>query len=193
MTIAQGFSDPVIATQRCFRRMAVAMSEPGTRVQMPEVTASSTVSAAAVAVLLTLTSHDTPLFIDPAFDDEALVQLLKLHTNPPIVTRPEEAKFALLNGCQSACDPTAFFCGTDEVPESSATLIVDVEQLTSFHELMLTGPGISTYRVISPVLPLALEGYLCSRPHAFPLGIDIILTSGDEVIAIPRTTQVEEC
>lgn len=193
MTIAQGFSDPVVGTQYCFRQVALAMSEPGTRVQVPEVMATCTVSAAAMAVLLTLTSHDTPLFIDPSFDNEALMQQLKLHTNPPLVTRPEAARFALLNGRESACDPAAFFCGTDEIPESSATLIVDVEQLTSFHELMLMGPGISTYRVISPILPIALEDYLCSRPHAFPLGIDVIVTSGDELIAIPRTTQVEEC
>ncbi|BBG30392.1 phosphonate C-P lyase system protein PhnH [Zymobacter palmae] len=193
MTVAHGFSDSVIGTQHCFRRVAVAMSEPGTRVQVPDVAGTNTVSAAASAVLLTLTSHDTPLFIDPSFDDDALIQLLKLHTNPPLVTNPQEAQFALLNGREGVCDPSAFFCGTDEAPERSATLIVDVEQLTSFHELMLTGPGISTYRVISPVLPLALEGYLCSRPHAFPLGIDVIVTSGDELIAIPRTTQVEEC
>ena len=34
---------------------------------------------------------------------------------------------------------------------------------------------------------------LTERPHPFPLGIDLILTCGERLLAIPRTTHVEVC
>ncbi|MNH46920.1 Alpha-D-ribose 1-methylphosphonate 5-triphosphate synthase subunit PhnH [compost metagenome] len=59
--------------------------------------------------------------------------------------------------------------------------------------LRLRGPGIETHRTIAPQLPATLLDYLLERPQRFPLGLDILLTCGERLIAIPRTTHVEVC
>ena len=42
-------------------------------------------------------------------------------------------------------------------------------------------------------LPECIIHELTERPHPFPLGIDLILTCGERLLAIPRTTHVEVC
>ncbi len=48
-------------------------------------------------------------------------------------------------------------------------------------------------RMIAPQLPECLIHELTERPHPFPLGVDLILTCGERLLAIPRTTHVEVC
>lgn len=45
----------------------------------------------------------------------------------------------------------------------------------------------------APQLPECILHELTERPHPFPLGIDLILTCGERLLAIPRTTHVEVC
>lgn len=47
--------------------------------------------------------------------------------------------------------------------------------------------------MIAPQLPECILYELTERPHPFPLGIDLILTCGERLLAIPRTTHVEVC
>ncbi|ECC7020622.1 carbon-phosphorus lyase subunit PhnH, partial [Salmonella enterica] len=42
-------------------------------------------------------------------------------------------------------------------------------------------------------LPDCLLHELTERPHPFPLGVDLLLTCGERLLAIPRTTHVEVC
>ena len=59
--------------------------------------------------------------------------------------------------------------------------------------LRLTGAGIAEERMSAPQLPECILHDLPERPHPFPLGIDLILTCGERLLAIPRTTHVEVC
>ena len=59
--------------------------------------------------------------------------------------------------------------------------------------LRLTGAGIAEERMSAPQLPKCILHELTERPHPFPLGIDLILTCGERLLAIPRTTHVEVC
>ena len=78
--------------------------------------------------------------------------------------------------------------------------LVDQPQLAAFavaderiSSEQLTGAGIAEERMIAPQLPECLIHELTERPHPFPLGVDLILTCGERLLAIPRTTHVEVC
>ncbi|CSE80590.1 carbon-phosphorus lyase complex subunit [Shigella sonnei] len=82
---------------------------------------------------------------------------------------------------------------TAVAPEAGATLILQVASLSGGRMLRLTGAGIAEERMIAPQLPECILHELTERPHPFPLGIDLILTCGERLLAIPRTTHVEVC
>ncbi|MDU2941374.1 MAG: phosphonate C-P lyase system protein PhnH [Enterobacteriaceae bacterium] len=73
----------------------------------------------------------------------------------------------------------------------NAMLILDVASLSGGHMLRLTGSGIAEERMVAPKLPTCLLHELMERPLSAPLGIDLILTSGERLMAIPRATCVE--
>ncbi|MEQ6970455.1 phosphonate C-P lyase system protein PhnH [Pectobacterium polaris] len=193
MTMMTGFAHPVFGTQLCFRKIVKAMSEPGSLVTVPNVSGLESMSSATAATLLTLTSHTTPLFIDPKIGNPLLLRTLCLHTNVPIATTLDGADFVLLSGNRFSYDLMALSCGSEVEPEKSTTVIVEVEGMHDGPCLKLTGPGIKTHRIISPRLPVSVRDYLCNRPHAFPTGLDFLFTSGKKLFAIPRSTHVEEC
>lgn len=87
----------------------------------------------------------------------------------------------------------ALSTGTAVAPEAGATLILQVASLSGGRMLRLTGAGIAEERMIAPQLPECILHELTERPHPFPLGIDLILTCGERLLAIPRTTHVEVC
>ncbi|MBE8208100.1 phosphonate C-P lyase system protein PhnH, partial [Leptospira borgpetersenii serovar Ballum] len=57
--------------------------------------------------------------------------------------------------------------------------------------LPLTGTGIAEARLIALQLRECLISQLADCVHAGSLGIDLLLTCGDRLLAIPRTTHVE--
>ncbi|EFA7783627.1 carbon-phosphorus lyase subunit PhnH, partial [Escherichia coli O157:H7] len=70
---------------------------------------------------------------------------------------------------------------------------LQVASLSGGRMLRLTGAGIAEERMIAPQLPECILHELTERPHPFPLGIDLILTCGERLLAVPRTTHVEVC
>ena len=108
-----------------------------------------------------------------------------LHHCPPA--------FAVADERISSEQLNALSAGSAVAPETSATLIVQVSGLSGGRMLRLTGAGIAEERMIAPQLPECLIHELTERPHPFPLGVDLILTCGERLLAIPRTTQVEVC
>lgn len=85
--------------------------------------------------------------------------------------------------------------GTLEEPERGATLIVQVQGFgdhASGTTLQLTGPGIETTNT------LKVQGLNAAwlQRHAlwntaFPTGVDFILLSDRQLVALPRTTQIQ--
>lgn len=85
--------------------------------------------------------------------------------------------------------------GTLEEPEHGATLIVQVqgfEASVSTLTLVLKGPGIEKENTLH--LAGLNEAWLQRRAFwnaAFPTGVDFILVSESQVVALPRTTQIQ--
>ena len=95
--IAAGLADPAHDSQRLFRTVLEAFSHPGRLVHLPDPPAAALpLSRAATAFVLTLVDRDTPLWLAPAFDQEAVRDFVRFHTGAPIAKRPANALFAVV-------------------------------------------------------------------------------------------------
>ncbi len=185
-----GFADPVLDAQRCFRAVLDAISRPGLVGTAGEaLTPPAPLAPATAAVLLTLVDPETKLFLDP--EAEPAADWIAFHCGAPRVTAPRAADFALGLSVPPALgdlDP-----GTHESPETSATLILQVDALGTGTSLRLTGPGIdgsTTLRVAG--LPSGFIVAWGTNHAGFPCGIDVILCAGTRLAALPRSLRIEE-
>jgi alpha-D-ribose 1-methylphosphonate 5-triphosphate synthase subunit PhnH len=165
-----------------------AMARPGHVHEVSGVTAPRPLCSAAGAILLTLVDHETRLWLDPAA--HATRPWLAFHTGAPVVPAIDQAMFAM---ALSLPDLPALPPGTDEVPESSATVILQVQSLSSGVRFVLSGPG------LREPAELAVDGLpgdfaaIWARNHAlFPRGIDLVLCAGDHLAALPRSVTLRQ-
>ncbi|KFK95673.1 MULTISPECIES: phosphonate C-P lyase system protein PhnH [unclassified Serratia (in: enterobacteria)] len=193
MTLLAGFDQPIEQSQQVFRLILKALSEPGQQVTLPGGPAWSTLNAASTAVLLTLADRETPLHLSAGLNNQQVLTNIRFHTGAPLAAKHGEIGLALFDEHLQAADLQALPHGSEISPELGATLLVQLNTLEGGPALRLTGPGIEKQREISPQLPSALRDYLLERPQRFPLGLDIVLTCGACLMALPRTTHVEEC
>ena len=185
MTLQPAFTLAVQDAQQSFRRLLKAMSEPGVIVSLHQLSQGwLPLNLASTSVLLTLADNDTPVWLSGALLNDIASQNLRFHTNAPLVEQPQQAVFAVADEQIE---------GSAVAPETSATLILQVSSLSGGRMLRLTGAGIADERMVAPQLPECIIHELTERPHPFPLGIDLILTCGERLLAIPRTTHVEVC
>jgi alpha-D-ribose 1-methylphosphonate 5-triphosphate synthase subunit PhnH len=186
--LTPGFADTVGDAQACFRLILDAIAHPGRVHEVPGVEAPAPLCHAAAAVVLTLMDHETPLWLDPAAD--AARAWIAFHTGSPVTGDPAGAMFALALSWPGGTDlPT----GTDEAPEASATIILQVASLTTGRDFVLEGPGLrQPARFTVEGLPANfVETW--QRNHAlFPRGIDLILSAGNRLAALPRSVSVRE-
>ena len=194
MTLETAFMLPVQDAQHSFRRLLKAMSEPGVIVALHQLKRGwQPLNIATTSVLLTLADNDTTVWLSAPLSNDIVSQSLRFHTNAPLVNQPELATFAVTDEAISSEQLNALSTGTAVAPEAGATLILQVASLSGGRMLRLTGAGIAEERMIAPQLPECILHELTERPHPFPLGIDLILTCGERLLAIPRTTHVEVC
>ena len=194
MTLQPAFTLAVQDAQHSFRRLLKAMSEPGVIVSLQQLQHGwQPLNVASTSLLLTLVDHDTPVWLAPALHNDLVGQNLRFHTGAPLVEQPQQATFAVASDSISAEQLNVLSAGTVVAPETGVTLIVQLASLSGGRMLRLTGAGIAEERMIAPQLPECIIAELTERPHPFPLGIDLILTCGERLLAIPRTTHVEVC
>src|SRR5262245_3407854 len=142
---APGFAESVDDAHRSFRAALTALSEPGRVVQLPlALPAGLPIGPAALGLLLALADGDTPLWLDAAAQPAA--SYLRFHTGAPIVSRPHVARFALVADAASCPSLDAFDAGSDDNPDRSATLVLEVSHLDEGGTRMLRGPGIAGQR-----------------------------------------------
>jgi alpha-D-ribose 1-methylphosphonate 5-triphosphate synthase subunit PhnH len=186
--LSPGFADPVADAQLCFRAVLDAMARPGCVHEIAGVVAPAPLCNAAGAVLLTLVDHETRLWLDPSA--HAARGWLAFHTGAPVEQTMDQATFAL---SLSLPDLAALATGTDEMPESSATVILQVGSLSSGPRFQLSGPGLRGPATLAvDGLPAGFAA-IWARNHAlFPRGIDLILCAGNHLAALPRSVTVRE-
>ncbi|MGF1777358.1 phosphonate C-P lyase system protein PhnH [Vibrio nomapromontoriensis] len=197
-TITPAFQDAVHDSLYCFRLLLKAMSEPGKRVTLDKSHGFGDMQAATAQILLSLADNATSVWLSPALQsDEAVLDNVRFHSGAPVVAAQNEADFAViaerdLISCSSQW--LAFNQGNEEYPDQATTVIVELDSLTSGQRISLSGPGIETRcdAYIGDV-PSEFLTFLMSRQELtdFPLGIDLILVHQQDVLCLPRTTNVE--
>jgi alpha-D-ribose 1-methylphosphonate 5-triphosphate synthase subunit PhnH len=185
-------ADPGLDSQRTFRAVLDAMARPGRVLGVTGPLESPLpLDPATAAVCLALGDLDTPLWLDSAAARPAVREYLRFHCGVPIVAAMAGAHFAVVADAWSMPPLEAFEAGDDEVPERSATLIVQVEGFRPGTGRRLAGPGILREVWLDVVgLPERFWAELEVNHARFPCGVDVILTAGFSVVALPRSTQV---
>ncbi|OOM78635.1 phosphonate C-P lyase system protein PhnH [Clostridium sp. BL-8] len=78
-------------------------------------------------------------------------------------------------------------------PHKSATIVVEVEEISGNKELMLTGPGIKKENYMQVKIKGDWLGEREKKNIEYPLGIDMILLDEESnVMCLPRTTQIKK-
>jgi alpha-D-ribose 1-methylphosphonate 5-triphosphate synthase subunit PhnH len=191
MALQAGFADPVLDSQRVFRGVLEAMAHPGRVVRLPPLAAPAPLGAAAAAVCLTLLDFDTPLWLDRAAASPRVAEYLRFHCGVPLVHSIGTARFALIADARALPPLEVFEAGTDERPDLSATLLVQVDDLQGGRGWRLTGPGIDGEARLDVRGAPALQDLARANATRFPRGVDVIVCAGDRLAALPRTTRVE--
>jgi alpha-D-ribose 1-methylphosphonate 5-triphosphate synthase subunit PhnH len=190
--IGPGFADTALESQAVFRRGLAALARPGEVQQCGDVPAPpSGVQPAANALLLALLDQDCRLWLSPSLNGAA-AGYLRFHTGCILVGDTRQANFALVATPFELPPLGGFELGSDEYPDRSATLVVQVAALGSDGEWRLSGPGIRDERRLR-AQGLGADFLAQWRQNAtsFPRGVDLFLVSGTQLCGLPRTTRIE--
>lgn len=183
MSLLASLNRPVVETQPVLRRMLKAMNEAGVAVTLPCTQRWARLSSAASALLMTLSETDTPLWLDEALNTPALRECLR-HAGGVPLSHQQPAGLALLH---SDSNPDLH-----AIAAAGATIILEVPALNGGLTLRLRGPGIQERRAVAPQLPPKVINFL----REWTLngeGINLMLTCGDTLMVLPRSTQVAVC
>lgn len=197
--LAPAFADPVHDAQAVFRILLEAMSRPG-RVQALSAPCVDTLgrpeglAPAVAAMLLTLLDADTQLWIAPSLDSPPLRAWLRFHCGTQWAAEPEQADFTLLTADDA--QPALLDrlpAGSDGSPQDGATAMVVVPHiLTDAGPLRWTGPGIEhSHQPAIDGLSEAFWIWRRAQLTSFPCGVDFVFAAAEQVVALPRSTRVE--
>ena len=184
-----GFADPVLGAQACFRAVLEAMARPGSVHAAGEgLTPPAPLDCATAAVLLTLVDGEAPLWLDAACAPARA--WIGFHCGAATISAIGRAAFALATVAPPLDQLDA---GSDEAPEASATLILQVRGLGSGRKLRLSGPGLPAPALLAvDGLPAGFVAAWAANHALYPRGIDIILCAGTRLAALPRSVGIEE-
>jgi alpha-D-ribose 1-methylphosphonate 5-triphosphate synthase subunit PhnH len=188
-----GFTAPVFQSQAAFRLVMDAMAQPGRIVDLSHlVQPPAPLEAAAAAFLATLTDYDTPVWFEDSGANTA-ASWLTFHTGAVVTQDPVTASFAVLSKNSPVSGWWNFAIGSLSYPDRSATLLLPVESLRDGTPRTIRGPGIETVATIAPFgLPDGFTETMAINAARFPLGFDLFLIAGSELLALPRTTRLVE-
>jgi alpha-D-ribose 1-methylphosphonate 5-triphosphate synthase subunit PhnH len=188
-----GFADKVLSAQVTFRSVMDAMARPGTVQRIVAAAgAPAVMMRGTAAIALTLFDQDTPVWLDTSMSETSdVAKWLKFHSGAPVIPDSSVCSFALIGKADALPSLDRFSFGSDEYPDRSTTLILQVESLTQGPALELRGPGIDgTALLRAAIRPFDLFERLAINAALFPRGIDVVLVADDSIVAIPRTTRL---
>ncbi len=190
--VTAGIPAVVLAAQATFRAAMDATARPGTiHTLAASADAPPPLMPAAVALALALFDADTPVWLDATgAAAPAVADWLRFHTGAPLTADRAASAFALIADAGALTSLDGFALGSDDYPDRSTTLIVQVASLAGGLPVVLSGPGIKDTVSFAPVLPPGLFARLAATRPLFPRGLDLILVAGDRIAAVPRTSHL---
>jgi alpha-D-ribose 1-methylphosphonate 5-triphosphate synthase subunit PhnH len=187
--VAAGFAEPVLAAQSTFRTVMDAMARPGTVRPLAGIAAPAPLSPVAAAISLTLLDYETPFWLDaPLAAAPEVARWISFHTGAARTADPARAAFAFAADSAAAPPFETFALGSQEYPDRSTTLVLQVERLSEGEGLMLRGPGIAgSRRLAAAPLPADFLDRWSENRALFPRGVDLVLATANAVAALPRS------
>jgi len=168
------------------------MARPGTiQTVAPDIAPPAPLGIAAGAIALTLCDHDTSVWLTSGLAKSAMPEWLAFHTGAPLTAEKADARFAFIEAGTALCSFGLFASGTQEYPDRSTTIVIELPKLEGGRRLALMGPGIQSVVEIAPAgLPETFLRLWTENRALFPRGIDIVLTSDTRFVCLPRTTKI---
>jgi alpha-D-ribose 1-methylphosphonate 5-triphosphate synthase subunit PhnH len=182
-----GFADPVLGAQSAFRAILEAMSRPGTVQRVgADLTPPAPLCPSAAAVLLTLVDADTTLHLGQGLDGAA--DWIGFHCGAPLTTSIAAASFALALEMPPL---GSLATGTDDAPQVSGTLILQVASVNRGTGYQIAGPGLKAPAILRVSgLPDDFVAQWAANHALAPRGVDIILCAAAELVALPRSLAI---
>jgi alpha-D-ribose 1-methylphosphonate 5-triphosphate synthase subunit PhnH len=192
--IGPGFSDPVFQSQGAFRALLAALSEPGLACDLGNaIVPPAGLEPATAVALLTLADYETPIWLPAALRDGPAGAWLRFHCGAALVDDPARAAFAVIDGAVAEPKLAAFNAGDDQFPDRSTTVLVQCAGFEGGEAVTLEGPGIAGRRTVAPAgLRQGFWAEVAYNAALYPLGIDLLLVHGAQVLGLPRSTQIVE-
>lgn len=187
-----GFSDPVFQSQSIFRMLMDGMARPGS-IHTVEHDAGQPdpLGPAAGAIALTLCDHDTQVWLSAGFSKSAVGEWIGFHSGAALTREKAEARFAFVEAGATLSSFGLFSLGTQEYPDRSTTLVIEVAELGRGQSFTLSGPGILQSKAVEITgLPEAFLRLWADNRPLFPRGVDVVLTAGRSFLCLPRTTKI---
>jgi alpha-D-ribose 1-methylphosphonate 5-triphosphate synthase subunit PhnH len=189
--LSGGFDDLARGAADGFRAIMTAMARPGTIHAGVGAAPPAPMGCAAGLVALTLCDAETPVWLAPDLAASSVPDWLRFHCGCPLTDDRAAAMFAF-GGPDDLLPLDGWAQGDPEYPDRSATLVMAIAAFDGA-ALRLTGPGIETSATLHVGAGAAtLAAQLHANRAGFPLGVDLILTAGDRLAALPRTTRALE-
>jgi alpha-D-ribose 1-methylphosphonate 5-triphosphate synthase subunit PhnH len=188
-----GFPDAVFDSQSIFKMLMDCMSRPGSRQTVgPDVAPPAPLNIATGAILLTLCDTDTPVWLSAPLAKSVAASWLAFHAGAPATPEKAEARFALIEQGSGLSSLALFSQGTQEYPDRSTTVLLEVGSLDDGRDMVLSGPGIRDSATIKVSgLPETFQRSWAENRAIFPRGVDVILTCGRDFICLPRTARIQ--
>ena len=188
-----GFTDPVLGPQSLFRVLLDAMARPGMIYSAPEtgVRGPDALPREALALLLALCDHDTPVWLDAGLRSTSVPRWLAFHASAPVTDEPALASFGVWRHDAATPQLASFAQGDARYPDRSTTLIVMCESFAGGDALTLEGPGIETRVSFAPRgLPAGFIEQVQDNHALYPCGLDFLLLAGGDLVGLPRSTRI---
>jgi alpha-D-ribose 1-methylphosphonate 5-triphosphate synthase subunit PhnH len=200
--IVPGLPEPARNSQLLFRRILDAIAYAG-RIETIDLPLQppAGLGSAAAALVLTLVDADVDLWLSESLR-APLTPWVRFHCGCPVVLADGlDCAFALAAAGDPLPPLATARLADPERPDISTTLIVECAALAGGRRLRATGPGIGPgiapgidgERIIAPSgLPAELLRERAALRPLLPLGVDLFLTAGPMLMALPRYTHIEE-
>ncbi|MFC3163435.1 phosphonate C-P lyase system protein PhnH [Ciceribacter thiooxidans] len=187
-----GYIDPVHDAQSTFRMLMDGMARPGTvKTIVPPIEPPAPLGPAAGAIALALCDNDTLVWLSAGLAKSPIAEWIGFHTGAPVTREKSEGRFAFIEAGSPIASFGLFALGSQEYPDRSTTVVIEVSRLEGGAPLILRGPGIRESVTIAPIgLPDIFLRQWADNRALFPRGIDVVLTAGRQFLCLPRTCKI---
>ena len=131
------------------------------------------------------------MFVSESLASKTVLDNMRFHCACRVVLDKSQADFVVCDMAELLqWDWRGLKRGSERSPEHSATVLVQVADLDGEEHSVWQGPGILQQRHMGTGLN---RNFWLKRAAAtaFPLGVDVVVTSGERLLALPRSTNVQ--